>query len=374
MPLLKDQWNASIEDVQMALAKKMAEYRNIIRDVHKIASTEKSEESIQNAADTIAQIKEKYGIDLQEGCDTLDTFKGSNEKIDKTIEAIERKAQQYGNTLDRTLQRDQQANTRLEKAKATNNEEIVKSAWRNINNNFNRADEQLGNAGWDMVHIRPQTEADLEERRNILNDFTKKMQECDEHITFHGTSLHNAERILQTGGIVSSEDRVGYQMSYDVEGQVSVSTPATCEMSISSYANISQTTKCLPGGVVFVMNTKNEQEWEAAQSLLSENIHFNEPDRLNAILTTTENQKYLKDKFPEYSDKIQTFDHFSQQMELQQKNKEQIQNNSEGMKRERRIALGFEKNSNQNANPSYRQRENMGQQQQFARQQLKMAE
>lgn len=139
---------------------------------------------------------------------------------------------------------------------------------------------------------RPEKEDDMQERLQIIKDFPEQVAQTvpeDLPLRFHGTNLPATRNILESGEISSSVDRKGYETSYDVAGQVSVTSKDNIRITVDGYCNLSGDYK-MPAGCIFVMLPKSEEEAKMVSSLMMENVNFREnPERLFAVITTKEN-------------------------------------------------------------------------------------
>lgn len=148
-----------------------------------------------------------------------------------------------------------------------------------------------------LIFLRPATEEDISYRLRQYDTFSKIIEELipDElPLRFHGCSIYNAKAIIKSGGISSSVDRLGFETSYDVEDQISVTTRKTIDITVQGYADLIKDFN-LPAGCIFVLMPKDKQEEQIGDSLLMHNINFKkEPDRLFGIITTLENLDKVK--------------------------------------------------------------------------------
>ena len=154
----------------------------------------------------------------------------------------------------------------------------------------------------ELKFLRPADDKDIDYRTRQLCDFCKKVKEtlpADSRLCFHGTRIQNVENIIKSGGLSSSVDRLGYETSYDVEDQVSVTTRNTIETTIGGrlgggYAGLAEFE--FPAGCVFVLLPKDENEVRSSQSsMLIGNVDFkSEPKRLVAIVTSPESKPMVE--------------------------------------------------------------------------------
>ena len=174
--------------------------------------------------------------------------------------------------------------------------------------------------------LRPSDEKDMEYRLRQYDEFSKKMKDLvpeDLPLRFHGCPIYTAKRILESGEISSSVDRLGVETSYDTEGQISVTTKDTLDTTIHGYTHLSE--NFLPAGCVFVLLPKDELDAKAGDSMLMGNVNFKqEPNRLYGIITTPENiervSQWAKVIGIDLS-KIHDFDGFAKSFEKQKNDK-----------------------------------------------------
>ena len=165
--------------------------------------------------------------------------------------------------------------------------------------------ESLFSSLRELNSIRKPFLEDIEERNN-LDNFVEEVRNIIPNgvpIVFHGCGrIDTVEDIIQSGGLYTQKDR-----GYDV----SATSPYICVCTkndihiASDYANGKY---CVPYGALFVLAPKDEYEkkqflnvdaYIAAGNLTfttttSLNFH-DEPDRLVAIITTSENLDRLKE-------------------------------------------------------------------------------
>ncbi len=147
--------------------------------------------------------------------------------------------------------------------------------------------------------LRPSSAEDIEYRRKIL----KELPECiaegfpnDSPLRFHGTSLAATRDILATGELSSSVDRLGYATSYDVDGQVSVSSVTSVDVTVGGYTDLFVDNCCTPVGCIFVVEATDQSDLANPGTLLMGNVNFaEEPDRLHAVLTADDNVDQVRE-------------------------------------------------------------------------------
>lgn len=146
--------------------------------------------------------------------------------------------------------------------------------------------------------LRPSSKEDMEYRLRQYDEFSRKMRVCIPdylQLRFHGCPIYTAKRIIESGELSSSVDRLGIETSYDVAGQISVTTKNSLETTVQGYAGLNGNYE-LPAGCIFVLLPKDEFDAEIGQSMLMNNVNIrNEPDRLFAIITTPENYEILRE-------------------------------------------------------------------------------
>ena len=169
-----------------------------------------------------------------------------------------------------------------------------------------------------LEFLRPENPDDIAYRNRQYEEFPKKIKEIvpdNLPLRFHGCPIYAAKKIIHDGEISSSADRLGYETSFDSEGQISVTTKQTIETTIWGYTDLGGDYN-IPAGCVFVLLPKDENDAKAGDSMLMENVSFKEnPDRLFAIITSSENIENIK-KWSQESgidiSKIHDFDGFIQ--------------------------------------------------------------
>ena len=182
-----------------------------------------------------------------------------------------------------------------------------------------------------LEFLRPADDEDMEYRLRQYNEFAKRIKDLvsdDLPLRFHGCSIYTAKHILESGELSSSVDRLGIETSYDTEGQVSVTTKDSLDITIQGYTHLSDNAY-LPAGCVFVLIPKDEIDAEAGDSLLMGNVDFKlEPNRLYGIISTPENIERISQWGQIYgidlNGKIYDFDGFTRIFEKEK----QVRDNS----------------------------------------------
>ena len=162
----------------------------------------------------------------------------------------------------------------------------------------------LDAAKLEIQYLRPNFQEDIEYRQNNTGDeFVKNLREVmspELKLVFHGTPIYFAREILRSGKITSSADRYdGYLKSSDISGEISVSDIDSLSRTLDFFSGMASYQECLPGGCIFAMFPKNENDFNKKQSIMS-NVDFREnPEQLYGIFTTPENvpnvQKWLEE-------------------------------------------------------------------------------
>lgn len=149
--------------------------------------------------------------------------------------------------------------------------------------------------------LRPSSEADIAYQRHISADLPSAIRSSTPDglpLRFHAAPIYTSHEIIKNGhGLSSSEDRLGIETSYDVAGQVSVTTPQTLETSVESYLGLFEEQGCVPPGCIFVLLPDSPEDAAAGDaSMLMGNVDFVEdPTRLVAILATPETTPQVKE-------------------------------------------------------------------------------
>ena len=166
-----------------------------------------------------------------------------------------------------------------------------------------------------LSFLRPVSDEDKAYRLRQYNEFPKLINQNvpeDLHLCFHGCPIDAAMHIIEDGEISSSVDRIGAETSYDVSGQVSVTTKDNIYITVEGYSGLTEME--YPAGCIFAIMPKDEDEIKSSESLLIGNVNFKEnPERLYSIITTPENIERVS-KWAEQSgidlSKIHTYDDF----------------------------------------------------------------
>lgn len=145
--------------------------------------------------------------------------------------------------------------------------------------------------------FRPNSINEQQERNEIYSNFGNTVSELlspDSNLRFHGTPIYFAKDILKTKNISGSADRYdGYIRSTDSKGTFSASDVSSLNRTIQFFMDLGSDRRCLPCGVLFVLNEK-ENDSELREDALMNNVDFNKnPEQLKAIISTDENIELL---------------------------------------------------------------------------------
>ena len=174
--------------------------------------------------------------------------------------------------------------------------------------------------------LRPVNKSDVAYRNHIFDTFPEWAENNipDEmRLVFHGTTLANTERILNSGRIISGKDRWSIHTSGDDSGEISVSTKDFLRISMKYHMDLIETFReyewFIPSGTLFVLKL-NEQEYQSAKSQQrTHNIYLRKnPEQLHAIITTPENKdrvKWWMQKNNFSPEKVYDFDSFKDKID-----------------------------------------------------------
>ena len=176
--------------------------------------------------------------------------------------------------------------------------------------------------------LRPLDKKDIIERRALLKSFSDWASHNipeESHLVFHGTTLANTERILNSGRITSGKDRWTVYTSGDAVGEISVATKDFLEISMLHHMDLVETYKeyerFVPAGSLFVLKLNASEYQTAKEQLHIRNIYLKQnPNQLHAVITTNENQDRVKwwmqkNGFP--VDKVYNFEGFKNKIETE---------------------------------------------------------
>ena len=185
--------------------------------------------------------------------------------------------------------------------------------------NILRASYALEKTLEEKLYLRVGSEELDLEKIEVYRNFARKLKEdnsLDPNLCFHGSrDIASVIKIIESGGLFSSSDRLGFDTSYDVEDQVSVTTLESLNITIEGYSGLTNPSSSR-AGAVFVVTPKNEEEIESSRRLIIGNVNFKEnPDRLVSIITTNENKDMIIEKCNLNgidSNKVYTFNEYLQ--------------------------------------------------------------
>ena len=172
-----------------------------------------------------------------------------------------------------------------------------------------------------LRYLRPDNQKDVTYREWVIRNFSEwglKNIPDDLHLAFHGTTLANTERILNSGRIISGKDRWTIHSSGDQENQVSVSTKDSLLIAVF-HMDINAQGGYIPAGSMFVLQVDDNEYQYAQDDSHIHNVQLRKnPNQLYAIITTPENEKRIKwwteqSGFP--SEKVMTFESFQEKIE-----------------------------------------------------------
>ena len=149
-----------------------------------------------------------------------------------------------------------------------------------------------------LKYLRPANSRDIAYRENILENFSYWADEHipdSLHLIFHGSTLANSERILNSGKITSGKDRWTIRTSGDEKGEISVSTKASLFISLTGHMDLVAQDYYLPAGCLFVLQTDTPTYRMAKNDCRIPNVYLRKnPEQLYAVITTPENKDRVK--------------------------------------------------------------------------------
>jgi hypothetical protein len=184
--------------------------------------------------------------------------------------------------------------------KLDNNPDELNKAIQNHKNECMKWEILKAKAEKNLEMLRPNTKDDINERLDITFTFAKKVLAIDPYDTlnlrFHATSLSTTKDILNTGGIMSSVDRLdGFMQTTNLSNEISVSNIENIQYSIDYWADINAYQQSLPAGCMFVLQPTSQEEANMITGRQMHNVYFNKhPEQLVAIVTTKENVSQLQ--------------------------------------------------------------------------------
>ena len=173
-----------------------------------------------------------------------------------------------------------------------------------------------------LKYLRPASSEDISYRREIVEDFPCWANEHisdDSRFVFHATGIANAERILNSGRIISGKDRWTIRTSGDNSGEISISTKDSLFISLAGHMDLVVQEYYLPAGCLFVLQADKKTYQMAKDDAHIPNIQLRKnPDQLYAVVTTPENLKRVKwwmekNNFP--PQKVHDFKSFQEKIE-----------------------------------------------------------
>ena len=176
-----------------------------------------------------------------------------------------------------------------------------------------------------LKYLHPCNSEDISYRKKVLTYFPEWAAEHisdDMHLVFHGTSLANTERILNSGRIISGKDRWTVRTSGDEKGQISVSTNNSLLIPLIGHMDFVAQSGYLSAGSLFVLQVSESEYQQAKDDHHIPNVSLRkDPQKLYAIVTTPENVDRVKwwaqkNDFP--SGKVSDFATFKNKIEEDQ--------------------------------------------------------
>ena len=182
----------------------------------------------------------------------------------------------------------------IKKGEDSNSKEL-----RYLKNELQRWNYEYQNSLLIREFIRPNNNEEIEARNNISNTFgdeLKKIVGNDSNLRFHGTPIYFAKEIIKSNTISSTADRFdGYINSSDEAGYISASRVDSISRTINYFTDFSSYMRCLPCGVLFVLNEK-EGDYELRDRSEMQNVNFkSNPEQLVGILCTDEVKNMIID-------------------------------------------------------------------------------
>lgn len=216
-------------------------------------------------------------------------------KYKKNVEYLDYKKALEANKLDITRFNEYSIDSQLK----LNN--LLKQRSSDINE-INRLKEEIKKWNYEYEKsilitefIRPNTKEEIESRNIIGNTFANNLKSIlgsNSNLRFHGTPIYFAKEIIKSNSITSTADRYnGYIASSDESGVISASTIDSLSRTIDYFTDFSSYMRCLPCGVLFVLNEK-EGDFELRNTSEMQNINFKtNPEQLVGIVCTDEVKK-----------------------------------------------------------------------------------
>lgn len=109
----------------------------------------------------------------------------------------------------------------------------------------------------ELVFIRAKNQADIEYRLLLRKEFSEKISRKfgDAPILFHGANLIATLEIIKSRTISSTTERGMGQVSYDVDGYISVTTTESVQVSLNDYTGIKDL--FIPMGCLFIIKSQS---------------------------------------------------------------------------------------------------------------------
>lgn len=147
----------------------------------------------------------------------------------------------------------------------------------------------------ELTFMRPNTREDIAERKAVFVNFANDVLAVDPvgelDLRFHSTTLATTKDIIQSGGLISSVDRLdGFLETTNYSNEISVSEIQNIQYSINYWTDIEGYSGCRPCGCMFVLQPRSQEEADMIPGRQMHNVLFHEhPEQLVAIATTSEN-------------------------------------------------------------------------------------
>lgn len=176
----------------------------------------------------------------------------------------------------------------------------------------------------ELVFMRPNKQADIAERKAAFVNFAQKVLAVDPEgelaLRFHSTTLAATKDIIESGGLISSVDRLdGFLETTNYSNEISVSEIQNIQYSINYWTDIEGYHGCRPCGCMFVVQPRTQEEANMIAGRQMHNVLFHEhPEQLIAIVTTSENVEKVKGWLREvglFVDDVYRFDEFAAALE-----------------------------------------------------------
>ncbi|MBP9781125.1 hypothetical protein KBC89_00530 [Candidatus Woesebacteria bacterium] len=151
----------------------------------------------------------------------------------------------------------------------------------------------------ELLFIRNKNQSDIEYRLLVRKEFSAELSTLfsKSHLLFHGASLIATLEIIKSKSISSTTERGLGQVSYDVDGSISVSSADAVQVSLVDYTGIKDL--FIPMGCLFVI--KNESSTINVTAIQSFSLF--KDGKINpclvAILASTESLPIIRSKLIE---------------------------------------------------------------------------